>query len=236
MKEIVQQFYTEFLLRDILGYMVPGGLLLVAIFLVYGTKDQKKVIFGDGTSECPPLIKSTPVWALCLATSYLMGHAISGFAFNIWEQNPVFAYYPHREIPDNETMGAHVVRFNTAVDAAKTAGLDLSKTLQQRERYAALLHLTGHGAASVFLVSVLFLVHRRREVKSAEDAGVLNSGYVLPAIVFLCALGLWIHHNQLKYRRLTFETGVITKYIPFADQSSDTGAVSPKDSEKPSGE
>lgn len=77
MTDWVSLLYNDFLLRDVLGYVVPGGLVLATTLYALlgpGTLDKLR------KAEFP---RGAPIWVVAFFSAYLTGHAVAGFTFNL---------------------------------------------------------------------------------------------------------------------------------------------------------
>lgn len=190
---LFSQLYNGFLLRDFLGYVLPGGITLVAAAMLISS------LRGDPEDLIDLLAMPTDgvltvVFILCI--SYACGHAISGLFFHI-HRNRIFSHI-HPALYGTAARGEwpkvlteHTLklrhRLSDAGDPAR----------YQVERFAALVHFTGHVSAAI-IVSVVLLL---------SSYAVSCVGSHLWYAVALAALfpGIWAHYRSVLRQRLSLE-------------------------------
>lgn len=196
---LFSQLYNGFLLRDLLGYTLPGGIALVAAtMLVTSLRGKPEGLVA--LLAIPTDNVLTVVFILCI--SYACGHAVSGLFFHT-RRNSLFCHiHPSLFLNENrqdwpDILTDHTLKLRTALaDAGDPARY-------QAERFAALVHFTGHVCAAI-LVSVVFLL---------SSFAVSRAGdHLWCAIVLLALLpGLWAHYRSLLRQRLDLEVCMIER-------------------------
>ncbi len=191
MSDWVDVLYSQFLLRDLLGYAVPGALVCLTVaycVLDPGTRDLL---------EKNALVNSYAGGILFLGLAYLVGHAVSGLAFNAFSPNPVFAYYPYSSITTNRAAAQHQEQCSAAI-----THLNSPETNRQRERFSVLVHVTGNSAAAVLVSGLVYGFFTFWPNAKAYASWILLSAFFV---------GLWLHHFRARGRRFEFEKAAVER-------------------------
>jgi hypothetical protein len=193
----------SFLLRDVFGYVVPGGILLASFVYFFRTHSLTGYMKNVMDS------KSVGAWIIGAVICYFVGHAVAGLAFNLWTSNPVYSYYP----PVVGGEKPHIASWTTfigAVDKITSNHAQDSMFRAERERLVVINQLSGNASAACLASVVLGLAslfHRRKN----PDETTLATGrqYWVILILLVLSLGLWLEHRRFREAQLTFEQDVI---------------------------
>jgi len=193
--DTIRYIYSEFVLRDLLGYAVPGGIIMFAGISTLGLWPRLKAFTKDW-----PVAHGVGAQLLVLAFAYILGQSLAGISLNLIPRNPVFAYWPPSRIDSNIAEAQHVAAYNlvlaTFSDAAR------APIAAQRERYAVLTHLTATSGAACLVIVILGVARWRRP--RFRTGRVV----VVAAVTFV---GLEAQHLQARARRFDFECSVIRR-------------------------
>lgn len=197
MQDFFNQIYNGFLLRDLLGYFVPGTVVMVCFLhltsIVLG-QDFLVLLQGLGSSSI--------TYIFLAAACYAGGHFISGLFFHTPFFRFVFSYSPKARVLSssgaksyNEAWAQHRANYQAACREEN------EKAQIHIERHAALVHFTGHFSASiiVFCAYMAFL----HFYQGLEGAIFLT----IPALVLF--FGLYRHYRQLTNERYMLESRLI---------------------------
>lgn len=209
MKDTLSQLYNGFLLRDVLGYIVPGSFVLgcVAHYIYI----VNAFTFSELTSVLPTNIAS---YLFVIGLCYACGHFLSGVFFHLRIFSWLFRYSPRdlsvlaSDVNEEDAWTTHRFSYQRA---SKSAG---DATLGYIERHAALVHFTGHFSAGI-LFTIIYIC-----CVSIIFTSFKTLLYCIPlAIIFP---GILSHHRQLVNERFKLERRVIEEYsatLPQSDRS-----------------
>ncbi|WP_421702339.1 hypothetical protein [Aliiroseovarius sp.] len=197
MQDFFNQIYNGFLLRDLLGYFVPGTVVIVCCLHL------TSVLLGqDFVLLLQSLGSSSITYILLAAACYAGGHFISGVFFHTPFFRRVFSYSPKIEVLTGSKHGD----FNAAwaqhrADYQAACNEENEKAQIHIERHAALIHFTGHfSAAIVVLCFYLVFLHFYAVVEGALLLAI-------PAAILF--FGIYRHYRQLTNERFMLETRLI---------------------------
>lgn len=195
-KDIFDSLYTGFLLRDFLGYVVPGSFILFCVLHFIGLVDK------NTQSIFIQLIDNKTVYVIFMAASYACGHFISGAFFHSQPFKNIFVYSPTKELSNNypgdtpnDAWVSHRYKFATA--CASGYGMEKGRI----ERHKALVHFTGHFSASLIFVA-FYIVGVAIYMETARSLL-----YAFP--LALISTGVYAHYRRLVYETFRFEIEVI---------------------------
>ncbi len=216
MKDIIQFLYTDFILRDIFGYVLPGAVVFVAVLYFFCHTDIVKTIIDKDLL----LWKHSFVLLLVVPLFYLIGHSVSGVAFNIVDPNPIYSYYPYNgDIKNNTDFMQHKEEFVNALGTLASSAERLNK---QDERLVVLKQLTGTGSAAcliaLFILFLSFLKNSKDDNMESKLTFKMVRIILIPMLLFLAG-GLWAHHDKLRNRQISFELSVIKE----AEEAANNG-------------
>ena len=180
-----------YILRDVLGYVVPGAIVAGASIYFFRLESFKNADF-----------KSKGTWIVAILLCYFIGHVVAGIAFNLWRGNPVYSYSPPSAGGD-ATHIESLSAFVQAVDRLTNNNAQQSVFRAERERLVVINHMSGIGSAAVAasiliaMASLLFHGDRRRR----DLYAVL--------VLMLFSYGLWLEHKRFREVQYTFEQDVI---------------------------
>ena len=204
----------SFLLRDVFGYVVPGGIVLISFAYFFRASSLTLYIKNVASS------KSVGAWVVGAVICYFVGHAVAGFAFNLWPGNAVYSYYPSAESGEQQDVVSWTT-FIKAVDKITSNHARDSMFRAERERHVVINQMSGNGSAacvaSLFLGLVSLLYYRKKGDKTAPTSG---RGYCAILILLIVGLGLWFEHRRFRVRQYTFE-----QYVVGLTQSATGAAV-----------
>jgi hypothetical protein len=193
MNDFVHFFYTEFLLRDYFGYIVPGAIVLMAALYFFAPRLLHEFL---NVKEGSWWKTSSSVIAV-MSAAYLTGHALQGSFFDAIP-NRIFSYAPN--LDDSNTIDRRI-RFLHAVQALDHDHFSDSVYREERERIVVLKQFTGTASAAL-LLSAVFCV-----TASIKDREFVDNWWKLAALLLL-GFGLLSEHRQLIHRQKYFEDGV----------------------------
>lgn len=196
MKDVLAQLYNGFLLRDLLGYVVPGAFVLGCLVHL------ASVISGTALET---IYKGIPdkalVYFFIISLCYICGHFLSGIFFHFPLFKWIFSYSPDRlptdypEVPSDQVWSTHRAEYRKACE---TIGSSMQSHI---ERHGALLHFTGHVSAS-FLFTVIYVC--------SFAIYSHNLKLVLYTIPFLIVFpGIFTHYRRLSIERYYLERAAI---------------------------
>ncbi len=195
MNDLFGKLYNGFLLRDLLGYVVPGGLVLIC--LTHLVSLLKKISVSELITSIP--YESTVTFFLiCLC--YGCGHFISGLFFHTPIFRKFFKYspdlsYSYPGLSKNKAWAKHRSEYRRS---CKVIGESMQS---QIERHAALVHFTGHISASL-IFTFLYIVFW-----SFYELSFNPMYYAIPiAIIFP---GIFFHFRQMADERYQLEITAI---------------------------
>lgn len=208
MKDTIEQIYNGFLLRDILGYVVPGSFVLACmahlVSLISG------VAFSDLLDKMP---EKAYIYLFIIGLCYACGHFLAGIFFHFIQFNRLFSYTPRELLVDypgqnwKDAWASHRLMYRNA--SSKTGG-----SLQgQIERHAALLHFTGHFSAGIVFVFIYLIVIS--VIKKDVELGL----YSIPLIIIFP--GIYKHFKTLVSLRYKQEREVIKTHLITKEDSSE---------------
>lgn len=196
MKDFLNDIYNGFLLRDLLGYILPGsfvlGCILHYISLISG------ISFYEFIKAIPDNIYVN-LFAICL--SYACGHFLSGIFFHSRILGRFFKYSPSKifdDYPDCSFDEAWVQHRSKYKDATNFVSDSMKGHI---ERHAALLHFTGHFSASLIFV-VLYICFLALYSHSCDTLK-----YMLPFMILFP--GIYNHYKRLSLERYLLERNII---------------------------
>jgi hypothetical protein len=211
MSETLSVIFAQFsfLLRDVFGYVVPGGILLASS--AYFFRVSSLTVYMKSISY----LKSVGAWIVGALVCYFVGHAIAGLAFNLWPGNPVYSYSPPALGGDRP----HVVSWTTfiqAVDKITSTHAHDSMFQAERERLVVINQMSGNASAacsaSVILGLVSLLYHRKTGDTATQQTR--RREYLALLILFVFSLGLWFEHQRFRETQYKFEQDVIKLATP----------------------
>lgn len=190
-KDIFGKLYNGFLLRDLLGYVVPGGIVLIclthmlSLFNGVSYSEMLRLIPGDGMA-------SFFLISLC----YACGHFLSGFFFHtrlfrwLFRYSPDLSkYYPN--LPKNKAWAKH------RYDYRRVCTVIGESFQSQIERHAALVHFTGHISASL-IFTFIYLIFWSLYASSFKPLY-----YTIPIVIIFP--GIFSHYRQITIERFELE-------------------------------
>lgn len=195
MKDILGQLYNGFLLRDVLGYVVPGAFVLACLtHLTY-------IINSAAVSQVRQLVSDSGLgtfFLICLC--YICGHFLSGIFFHSSMFRWMFRYTP--DLSSDYPNMSKEQAWSTHRSTYKRSCKCISDSMQSYvERHASLLHFTGHISAS-FLFTALYLA-----VAAVSTSSYNLLLYIIPfAILFP---GIYTHYRRLYIERYYLEVAAI---------------------------
>jgi|GEM_PF-6898712 len=193
---IIGQIYNGFLLRDFLGYVIPGSIVLLC--MVHFVSIISNIALLDILKKIP---EKGVFYLLIMGLSYACGHCLSGIFFHLIEFNWFFSYTPNdllTDYPQQKWQDAWARHRSTYREACSNVGDSLQ---DQIERHAALLHFTGHFSAAILFAFVYILLI------SIVDKNINLSLYNIPLIILF--VGLYRHYRIILSLRYKQEKEVI---------------------------
>lgn len=196
MKDIIAQLYNGFLLRDLLGYIVPGAFVLGCVVHLLSVITDTP--YSTITAAIPDKILSY-LFLICLC--YVCGHFLSGIFFHTAVFKWIFSYAPDllaTDYPDMSSDKAWSTHRTLYKMASETIGISMQNHV---ERHAALLHFTGHVSASFLFIAVYicaFAVY-------SSNFRILT--YLAPIVILFP--GIFLHYKRLSIERYHLERAAI---------------------------
>jgi len=196
MKDILGQLYNGFLLRDLLGYVVPGAFVLACLTHIFS------LIINTPFLE---ITKSIPdkalVYFFLVCLCYICGHFLSGVFFHAPFFRRLFSYSPKELISDYEGMSREKAWSMHRGDYRKACEIINDSMQSHIERHGALVHFTGHISASFLFTMFYLLVFALYSL----DYNVLL--YAIPIVIVFP--GVFLHYKRLAIERYYLERKAI---------------------------
>lgn len=196
MKDILGQLYNGFLLRDLLGYVVPGAFVLACLTHILS------IVTKTPIKEITQLVPDkTLVYFFLVCLCYICGHFLSGIFFHsplfrwMFSYSPTFSSSENTGMSKEEAWSMHRGDYRKACDS-------IGESMQSHiERHGALLHFTGHISASfIFTISYVFILAFYR-----SSWHVLL--YSIPILIIFP--GVFLHYRRLSIERYYLERAAI---------------------------
>lgn len=210
MEGLIDRLYNGFLLRDVLGYVIPGSFAF-ACFL-----HATSLVLDDSFEDLVEIVTSGGFrFFVAIGLSYACGHILSGLFFHGYPLKRVFRYSPNELSRDNpgltydEAWLKHRVAYRAACDDIGDASEG------QIERHAALVHFTGHFSAAIAFLAVYIvcLVIVEQEAK-----------YLFLEIPLAVAFhGMFAHFRRLKTERYKLERAAVHRLQAEVGDASNDG-------------
>lgn len=192
MNDIFVKIYNGFLLRDLLGYVLPGSFVLLCLAHLFSE------VSGISTAQLAGMAtENVFTYVLVFGLCYACGHFLSGLFFHSPLLRRVFRYTPGNLLDDYPGMKRdqawieHRASYRKACDSIGEA------TQEQIERHAALVHFTGHFSAGILFAIgyVCFLAIHYGETR-----------YLLYGVPLLIVFpGIYTHYKRLLFERYSLE-------------------------------
>ena len=206
MKNLIGQLYNGFLLRDLLGYVVPGAFVLACFIhlLSFVTKTPIEQIF-----QSIPNKSLAQFFIVCLC--YICGHFLSGVFFHLRIFKWIFSYSPKALRTDYPNISQEQAWSTHRADYRKACEI-MGESMQSHiERHAALLHFTGHISSS-FLFTFFYL---SSFATCTSSYNIL--AYTAPIVVLFP--GVFSHYRRLCIERYSLERAAIKRAVVEKDNS-----------------
>lgn len=212
MNDILGRLYNGFLLRDILGYVVPGSFVLVCLLHL------SSILLGMTFAETVKLIpREGVVYFFVICLCYVCGHFLSGLFFHTRLFNWIFKYSPEQMTEDYPQLDENSAWTKHRSEYRKACDVTGNSVQSHIERHAALVHFTGHVSTSL-IFTVVYVVFLAIYYKSF---GELTKA--IPMLVILP--GVFSHYRRLSLERYLLEMDAIAsskieKETPTKDEST----------------
>ena len=195
MNDIFGKLYNGFLLRDLLGYVIPGGFVLSC--LIHMLSLLKNISYSEMLKLIP---EEGMVNFFLICLSYICGHFLSGVFFHTSLFRWLFRYSPDMSTlyPDLDKDKAWAKHRSEYRRACKTIGESMQNHI---ERHAALIHFTGHVSASL-IFSIFYVIFW-----AIYEGTFKPLYYSVPLIIILP--GIFSHFRRLAIERFYLETDAI---------------------------
>jgi len=208
MNDIFGKLYNGFLLRDLLGYVIPGSVVLFCFMHLASLIEQISI------AEVLDLIPEGGLSNfLIVCTCYVCGHFLSGVFFHTPIFSWLFKYSPNLEkaYPNLTKSRAWAKHRSEYRRACKVIGESMQSHI---ERHAALIHFTGHISSSLlFLILYLITISLfKRSITPIYYA-------IVPMILFP---GLFSHFRKLAIERYHLEIDAIEFSLKGTSLNNDT--------------
>lgn len=196
MKDFIGQLYNGFLLRDMLGYVVPGAFVLGCLVHLLSVITDTPV---STIAEAVPDKALSYFFLICLC--YICGHFLSGIFFHVPLFGWIFSYSPnlmlddYPEVPLDKAWSTHRAEYRKACE---TIGSSMQSHI---ERHGALLHFTGHVSASFLFTAVYICVF------AAYSSNLKMLLYLAPILIVFP--GIFSHYRRLTIERYHLERAAI---------------------------
>lgn len=224
---IIKSLYSEFVLRDLLGYVVPGFIVLSCFALGIvpilqvdsNTLVPKQLLARDRVS------RSIVAIMLC-ASCYLVGHGVVGVCFNTITPNRLYSYA--LSAFNNIVYQEHLGLWQSTLAAADVATSD--RLNAQRERHAVLKQLTGHGSAACLISACMLIVAavirvfvfdkntwkfwRKSFWSTIQPWGFWRTPLIIILSTITMWFGLWRQHVSSRVNQAHFEIPIIIDRAP----------------------
>jgi hypothetical protein len=135
--ELIRYFYEQWILRDVLGYVTPGAIVVVAVSLQYASPEELVEALGE-----IPFIAYIPLYGLLFA----VGFAIQ----NLGEILGLLKWH-NRENHDIQLQ--KLEKFHEATQDDERGWLE-----RTRERISVKKNMSGTAAVAIFISLIFFLV------------------------------------------------------------------------------
>jgi len=196
LKDFLAQLYNGFLLRDLLGYVVPGSFVLFCVLHSYS------LISGLTFKELIKLLPdSALLYAFCISLCYVCGHFLSGIFFHSALFRWLFSYSPtsltvdYAGLSREEAWSKHRGTYRAACES-------IGASMQSHvERHGALVHFTGHISAGLIFVTLYVMLI------GALKQSISTLLYLIP--VFVIFPGIFLHYRILSIERYFLERAAI---------------------------
>jgi hypothetical protein len=196
LKDLLGQLYNGFLLRDVLGYVVPGAFVLGCVFhLLSVITNTPLTTIYNGIPD------KALIYFFLICLCYICGHFLSGMFFHIPLFRWMFSYSPsllpadYPEVPIDQAWSTHRAEYRKACE---TVGPSMQSHI---ERHGALVHFTGHVSAS-FLFTAIYI-----SAFSIYSFNFRMLAYLTPILIVFP--GVFIHYRRLLIERYYLERSAI---------------------------
>ncbi len=195
LKGLFDAFYDRLVLRDFFGKIIPGLMLLSAIYICLPAtiENTPKLFFVQGISNLG--------WLAIAGLAWLLSFSVQSFGESVGQSIP----YPKNAFSSEGKYFDFKIRFDeVALPGEKT----------QRERYVVIREACGNGYLAIFISLVLLAMHLGTvymRSKVVPDETVRDNWIIAVFSIFvLCCLRR--SHFILAERQHKYMQAVVSRY------------------------
>lgn len=199
-------FYSKFVLRDLFGKIVPGGVLILTVVVSHST-------IGDLISKVAAL--SFGAWVFLLGVAWLMGFAIqSAGELGLGGERKLFRYYPRGAYSD------HLEATRDIVDLGRNEEFRKHRILY--ERMTVIKEACGNGYVSLLAACIWIGLDLARDQWSEFKGGQLTQYW--PEALLMAAVIYYLARSHFTHVKRQHAIGERIKELSENSGGRNTGA------------